>query len=110
MFESLASGTMQKNKLISLVVVLVWLGAMFFLSRGEGAEAEPVNPLTWLVLPLALIWFGDHLGDYIGPAAQGRRITHTSPGWLVKFFGWIFLLALIVFSLNEAVSSNRVGH
>lgn len=100
---------MQKDKLISLVVVLAWWVAMFFLSRAEGQNAEPINPMTWLVLPLmplAIIWFGDELGDYVGPTSRGR-ITRSSPGWLVKLFGWLFLFALIGYPLFEAI--RRVG-
>lgn len=101
---------MQKDKLISLVVVIVWLGAMFLLSRAKGQNAEAFNPLAWLVLPLmplALIWFGDELGDYVGPTSRGR-ITRSSPGWLVKIFGWVFLLALIGYPLYEAIRLSGV--
>jgi hypothetical protein len=44
-----------------------------------------------LLLPLACIWFGDELGDYMG-ALPGPAVNKRSPGWLVKLAGWFLLL------------------
>jgi hypothetical protein len=44
-----------------------------------------------LLLPLACIWFGDELGEYVG-AVPGPAIMKKSPGWMVKLGGWFLLL------------------
>ena len=44
-----------------------------------------------LLLPLACIWFGDEMGEYIG-ILPGPAITGKSPGWMVKIGGWVLLL------------------
>jgi len=44
-----------------------------------------------LLLPLACIWFGDELGEYLG-ALPGPAINRTSPAWMVKVGGWVLLL------------------
>ena len=44
-----------------------------------------------LLLPLAGIWFGDELGEYVG-TLPGPAINHKSPGWMVKICAWVLLL------------------
>ena len=60
----------------------------------EGIE-ETLSVMMWLVLPLTCIWFGDLLGDYTG-MARLHLITCKSPGWLVRFCGWVLLLIPMV--------------
>jgi len=53
-----------------------------------------------LLLPLACIWYGDELGEYVG-AVPGPAIMKKSPGWMVKLGGWFLLfLPVIVFFLS----------
>ena len=44
-----------------------------------------------VLLPLACVWFGDELGNYVG-TVPGPAITKRSPGRLVKLGGWILYL------------------
>jgi len=44
-----------------------------------------------LLLPLACIWFGDELAEYIG-TFPGPAINRKSPAWMVKLGGWVLLL------------------
>jgi hypothetical protein len=46
---------------------------------------------------VVLIWFGDVLGNYTG--IPNSRIDNLSPGCLVKFFGWMFLIIPLIFFL-----------
>lgn len=48
-----------------------------------------------LLLPLACIWFGDEMGEYIG-LLPGPGITRKSPGWMVKVGGWVLLLLPVI--------------
>lgn len=51
-----------------------------------------------LIMPVAMIWFGDEIGDYVGGFHRIGKpyITKRSPGSLVSLFGWALLLAPIV--------------
>ena len=48
-----------------------------------------------LCLPLACIWFGDELGEYVG-LLPGPAISKRSPGGLVKVCGWVLLLMPVI--------------
>lgn len=54
-----------------------------------------------LIWPVAMIWFGDEIGDYLGGFHRIGRpyITKKSPGSLVSFFGWVLLFAPLVIIL-----------
>jgi hypothetical protein len=56
-------------------------------------EAFAIIMLTALslLLPLACIWFGDEMGDYIGMLPM-PGITKPTPGGLVRLGGWFVLL------------------
>jgi hypothetical protein len=47
-----------------------------------------------LLLTLALIWFPDVCGSYLGPAGRGGTIDRESPPILVALVGWFFLVGL----------------
>lgn len=88
---------MRIDRLISAVVAGVWLVAVFALEGVQEGNLKPweLIPLLGVMLViLALIWFGDELGEYTGGTGRGH-ITQTSPGCVVKFLGWVFLLAVI---------------
>ncbi len=38
------------------------------------------------------VWFGDELGEYLGPAGKLIYITRTTPGIFIQIVGWIILL------------------
>jgi hypothetical protein len=47
-----------------------------------------------LLLCLVLIWFGDLLGQYVGPMMDGDRISRRTPGGCLAALGWVGLLGL----------------
>ena len=77
------------DRIISLIFAFIGLTAIAMYSNAAGQ----VLFVTFVLLlgPLTLIWFGDEIGCCGGAAG---RFHKDSPGWLVKFFGWSFLVAL----------------
>jgi hypothetical protein len=51
-----------------------------------------------LLLPLACIWFGDELGEYVG-AFPGPAIMKKTPGGMLKVGGWFLLLLPVIAGL-----------
>ncbi|UCH33572.1 MAG: hypothetical protein JSV65_13510 [Armatimonadota bacterium] len=90
---------MPVDKVISLVIAAGYLTA----AAVSGGGAEVLRTALWVGLALALIWFGDELGEYTG-LMRGHAVTSTSPGALVRFFGWVFLLAPLAFILYMLLS------
>ena len=78
------------SRTLSLVIALIYLGIA---SLAALSAAKLMGNLLIfggaLLLPLACIWFGDELGEYVG---GGSSITQKSPGWMVKIGGWVLLL------------------
>ena len=56
-----------------------------------------------MIFILALIWFGDEMGSYIGPTSRGS-ITATTPGWMLRGFGWIILTGAFVLSVFQIIA------
>jgi len=79
---------------VSLGIVIVYLIAAFIYG---GWELLLIAAIV-LIMPVAMIWFGDEIGDYIGGFHRIGKpyITKRSPGSLVSLFGWALLLAPIV--------------
>jgi hypothetical protein len=44
--------------------------------------------ITYMILPLAAIWYGDELGSF----SSGCRVNRPTPGIMVKLIGWVLLL------------------
>lgn len=83
------------ERMLSLVIAGVYLViTAFFASKGK-LVTDLLLVCGALLLPMACIWFGDELGEYIG-ALPGPGITRKSPGWMVKIGGWVLLLLPIV--------------
>ena len=81
------------NRRISLIVSVAYL----VFAIGVRDSRWPVL-LGFQMLALACIWFGDELGDYIGPAGKHHYIDKTTPGIIIQIFGWILLfLPLVVY-------------
>ncbi len=78
---------MEKEKLISVIISLIYLIVASIYVGIEGA----LKTLTFLVLPIACIWFSEAMGDWVGFFGRAN-ITKQTPGCLVKFMGWILLL------------------
>ena len=78
-----------------LVAIYVILALIF------GGLALFLVTVTLSIIALALIWFGEEIGDYTGGFHRiGRpHITKKSPGALVSQFGWLLLVMPIVILL-----------
>lgn len=97
--EAFMSGLITSRRL-SLLIVIIYLAIFLFaaLSRPSGQSTGSLIAVAgYLVLPLACIWYGDEMGDYVG-TLPGPAINRTTPGWMVKLGGWVLLLlpAIIV--------------
>ena len=71
-----------KGRIISLSIALIYIIFAFFVGN--------FLILLDILFPLACIWFGDELGRYT--ALWGLRPFRQTPGYFVKFVGWILLL------------------
>lgn len=95
------------SRRLSVLIVIIYL-ALFGFAALSQPSGPPVGRLigiaAYFVLPLACIWYGDEMGDYVG-TLPGPSINRTTPGWMVKLAGWFLLLLpaaipLIVFGIN----------
>lgn len=86
------------GKIISVLISVVYLVFAYI----TGGIELLLKILLFLLLPLACIWFGEAMGNYIGPAFGVRpHITKESPGCLVTFMGWVLLaLPLVLFIIS----------
>ena len=83
---------MSADRVISLV-----LAAMIcIIAVVAGGGQALVWALLWVALALAMIWFGDELGEYTG-LMRGSLVTAQSPGCLVRSFGWLFLVGPLLY-------------
>ena len=74
---------------LSLLVVLAYAAFALFAGSQRSALAAVgavLATMLFSLLPLACIWFGDEMGDYIG-TLPGPAINRQSPGWMVKIGG-----------------------
>ena len=79
------------SRALSLVVVSIYFGIIIYFAQRGTLMGDLLRIGGGLLFPLACIWFGDELGDYVG-TLPGPAITHTTPGWMVKLGGWVLLL------------------
>jgi hypothetical protein len=85
---------------VSILIVLVYAAIYFFAAPPVSAAIVVVRLFQlvgYFLLPLACIWYGDEMGEYVG-ILPGPAINRTTPGWIVKAGGWflLFLPALLV--------------
>lgn len=86
---------MTKERIIALIIAAVDL-MLAFLSK----KPRAMFVLPYLILPLGLIWMAQSLGNYVGPAfGSFLKITEKTPEFLLKFIGWLLLIAPIVLFL-----------
>lgn len=92
-----------------LSVLVVFAYAVVFSiaasNRSAGEVLKTLLPIAgYFLLPLACIWYGDEMGDYVG-TFPGPAINRRTPGWMVKSGGWFLLLLpaiIVLFAfLNE---------
>lgn len=81
---------MSMSRVASLVVVAGYVVAALILA---GWDSKVWLLALALVLPLGLIWFPEHFGEYTGPT-RGAYINQKSPPTLVAAAGWFFLVGL----------------
>ncbi len=86
------------SRTLSFVIAVIYL-AVAGLSRQPRSLTGILGALLLtaaaLLLPLACIWFGDELGNYVG-TVPGPAINKPSPGWMVKVGGWVLLFLPVV--------------
>jgi hypothetical protein len=90
---------MTLDKWLSLLVAAMVLTIIFSVEYLNGG-IEPVKELLPMALPhllicLPLIWFGDFIGETIFNTGW-HRWAQPSPGWMIKGFGWLFLVAPLI--------------
>ena len=78
---------MKVSRTLSALVASGYLIASFLSSRPEVG----LRMIVFLLFPLALIWFGEELGEFTGNWG-GHYIDEKSPGWLLSVLGWVLLL------------------
>jgi len=86
------------SRRLSVLVAVAYLIGISFFAQPKSAKALLGNIVTtviWLLFPLACIWFGDEMGEYVG-VLPGPAINRRSPGWMVKVGGWILLFLPVV--------------
>ncbi len=89
------------GKIISLIIALGYL--ITIMVKTGGAE-NFVMALVLIIPPLALIWFAEELGNYMGPMGGSQwRANYPSPAWLIRIFGWLFLLAPLLIAFYVVI-------
>jgi len=86
------------EKLVALGVGVCYMVVMVIIACiGGGPPIELARGLVSFLMmvsaSLGLIWFDDVLGDMVG--LKSGLVSKTSPGFLVRFMGWVFLLGMI---------------
>lgn len=79
---------------ISILIVLIYAAIYFFAAPPASAAIVVVRLfqlMGYFLLPLACIWFGDEMGEYVGNF-PGPGINRRTPGWMVRFGGWFLML------------------
>ena len=78
------------SRALSLVIAFIYLAITSYYELSAARVFANLLIIGGaLLLPLACIWFGDELGEYVGGKSG---ITRKSPGWMVKLGGWMLLL------------------
>lgn len=87
------------DKLVALGIGLIYLVFACF----GGPKA--IGVVVMFVLPsLGLIWFDEQLGEMTGMSIRGGRVNKTSPAFLIRLFGWLFLLAPVALGIWFAIA------
>jgi hypothetical protein len=86
---------------ISLIIAVIYL----ILALIFGGLEWFLITLGLLIVALALIWFGEEMGEYLGGFHRIGKpyITKKSPGSLVSLFGWALLLLPVIIMLLRLI-------
>ena len=82
------------EKLAAGVVALLYCIALL-----AGGPLQAIPGIVFVLGSVGLVWFGDELGSMTGMYFRGSMVNRTSPGFLVRILGWLFLF----FPLGVAV-------
>ena len=91
----------KKGRIIASLIALVYLSLGF---AGMGVEGF-FKALGFVFAPFAFIFFGEELGGVTGgrfrPTFFSPAITRPSPGGIVVFLGWVWLIffPIVVFAI-----------
>ena len=82
------------GRILSLLIVATYIavGTDF----GRHITSNSYKGSFMLLLPLALIWFPEPLGDFTGYVGRGGMIDTPTPAWMVAAAGWFLLVGLPV--------------
>ena len=86
------------SRALSLAVASIYVGLTIYSAPHGMLTGGLLKVGGGLLFPLACIWFGDEMGDYVG-TLPGPGINRTSPGWMVKLGGWVLLLLPAIIGL-----------
>jgi len=87
--------TMNWNRILSGLIAVIYIVAGFM--KGGAEFGWAVIPVV--ILPLAFIWFGDGMDNYIG----GMPRQDSSPNWVAPFGGWVWLLLPVIIWIVNAL-------
>lgn len=83
------------GKILSLLVAIGYLVCAIIGEHGFTVDVFKCSIV--LLLPLALIWFPDQMGDATGYlAGHMMRVDTPTPPILISIMGWLFLVGLPV--------------
>ena len=80
------------SRILSAIIAVAYLATAYFTDGGETAFRVGM----FLILPIACIWYGDSMGDYVGGTMRGQYISSTTPGCMVIAGGWLLLLIPVI--------------
>jgi hypothetical protein len=81
------------GKILSLLIAIGYLVCAII--ADHGFTLNVLKCFAALLLPLALIWFPDQIGDAIGYfAGHMMRVDAPTPPVLISIMGWLFLVGL----------------
>ncbi len=98
---------MSKGKIVFLIICAIYLfSTIIAIISGEADAGDLVNLVLFLIVPFVCIWFGEEMGGWIGFSRPlGPRITKSTPGCLVNFVGWLFLLLPFIITIINRLSN-----
>jgi len=83
---------MMISRAFSLLVAVGYMIAA--VAATEGRDSRVLFLGAFLLLPLALIWFPNVFGSYLGPAGHGGYVDRETPPVLIVIAGWFFLVGM----------------
>ncbi|MFA5553116.1 MAG: hypothetical protein WDA68_00965 [Phycisphaerae bacterium] len=86
------------EKIASIIVAGVGIYAMYMIDKTDGhwdvlltdkenTEYTILITIGWLICSLGFIWFSEYVSEEL------EETGGWNPTWLVKFCGWLFLIA-----------------